>query len=334
MTETHEDRLDSLARPATLAVIDDLERAGILNRSATRTARRHVLSQRQWLLWADRLLFALGLVLLLAGLACLVAANWQSMTGLKKIVLAALGLALTAGGAAWAKEGSLLRQGLLLAASTFVGVVFLVIGQVYQTGADAWELFALWAVLMSGFVVALPSAPMLAFHLTVLDTAYILYFEQVAQPSGANWPLFWCGLFVLQLGFYWGSFRIRQALWYKRLLLLACLSLAVTPVCFGIALWPSASGAFQDYIGPIVACVVGLPFAWRLYVQLADIRSFSLVVFALEAIVLTGIGRVMLEMPLFGYEIFLFGLILVFATGKAVAIIRKWHRRMEEHNHA
>ncbi len=329
MTDSKQQQTDPLLRPTCVAVVDDLERAGLFSGAAARMARQQALPERHWLVWADRLLFGLGLALILAGIACFVAANWQNMTGLTKIGLAAFGVAGSSIGSAWAPKDSLVRHGLLIAACAFVGVLFLVIGQVYQTGADAWELFALWAVLMSGYVIAMPSAPILTFHLAVLDTAYILYYEQVADPAGADWPIFWVGLFLLQLGFYWSAFRIQHTHWYKQLLTVACLALMVTPVCFGIGLWPDASGPIVDYLGPIIACALGLPLGWKFFLRQRDIGAFALVVFAVESVLLTGIGRCMLEIPLLGYQIFLFGIVLVLATGKSVAIIRQQHKRME-----
>jgi uncharacterized membrane protein len=65
---------------------------------------------------------------------------------------------------------------LLLAASTLVGVYIAVFGQIYQTGADSYELFTGWAFLI---------------------------FPWVALGRFMPLWIFWLGLLNLALGFYW-----------------------------------------------------------------------------------------------------------------------------------
>ena len=43
---------------------------------------------------------------------------------------------------------------MLTGCSVLVGALLAVYGQVYQTGADAWQLFAGWAALIAGWAVA------------------------------------------------------------------------------------------------------------------------------------------------------------------------------------
>jgi uncharacterized membrane protein len=73
-----------------------------------------------------------------------IAANWQDLGRMGRFVLlqGAL-LAAIAGAAAMPKH----RAPLALAAFLCIGGLFAYFGQTYQTGADAWQLFALWAVL-------------------------------------------------------------------------------------------------------------------------------------------------------------------------------------------
>ena len=50
------------------------------------------------------------------------------------------------------KKSLLLQQLLLLAASLMTGALLALVGQVYQTGADSWQLFAIWSVLIVPWV--------------------------------------------------------------------------------------------------------------------------------------------------------------------------------------
>jgi hypothetical protein len=94
--------------------------------------------------WAPRAVAGLAAALIGLGLVFWVAANWQALGrfgrfALLQAVIAAMCL------------GALLRPAargpLGLLALLAIGGLFAYFGQTYQTGADPWQLFALWAVL-------------------------------------------------------------------------------------------------------------------------------------------------------------------------------------------
>ena len=70
-------------------------------------------------------------------------------------------LALSAVIAAWwpgACEATGVRRhgvgALLVLAGLFLGALLALLGQIYQTGADTWELFAWWALLLLPWALA------------------------------------------------------------------------------------------------------------------------------------------------------------------------------------
>ena len=80
------------------------------------------------------------------GLIFWVAANWDLLSraarfGLLQTVVVAMCLG------AWWKPAARAPLGLL--ALLGIGGLFAYFGQTYQTGADAWQLFALWAAMAS-----------------------------------------------------------------------------------------------------------------------------------------------------------------------------------------
>lgn len=75
------------------------------------------------------------------------AANWWGMAPALKIGLIDGLLLLCAVAAALSVPASFARSAWAVAGAVLSGVLFGVHGQVWQTGADAWELFALWAGL-------------------------------------------------------------------------------------------------------------------------------------------------------------------------------------------
>ena len=101
---------------------------------------------------ALRALTSIGAAGLFAfGLICWIAANWASFHRLTKLELVAGTLLVSALAAAVLPR---VRVPALLLATAAVGGLFALIGQTYPSGADAWQLFALWAALALPFALA------------------------------------------------------------------------------------------------------------------------------------------------------------------------------------
>ena len=132
--------------------------------------------------WAlDRLLGFLGCLLLALGVIFFFAFNWDDMHRLHKVALVLLVLSGFAGAALFLQAGSTLYRASLVGAALTTGAALAVVGQIYQTGADIWQLFASWAVLMLPWVLlARSTAGWLLFWL-VANLALALY---LAVPRG------------------------------------------------------------------------------------------------------------------------------------------------------
>ncbi len=116
-------------------------------------------------------------------------------------------------------------QCLLLAGTVFIGVFFAVFGQIYQTGADAWQLFALWALLMLGFVglSRFPGQWILQWSITGL--ALLLWMQQTIHWNyGEYWirglimALYTLGIWTLQI-LLTRRYRWLSVLWLRVLTL-------------------------------------------------------------------------------------------------------------------
>ncbi len=82
-------------------------------------------------------------------LVCLIAYNWEDLHRFARIALVATAFLVPCALAAVRGKTppDALQQALYLAAMLAAGGLFALIGQIYQTGADTWQLFALWAAL-------------------------------------------------------------------------------------------------------------------------------------------------------------------------------------------
>jgi uncharacterized membrane protein len=71
---------------------------------------------------------------------------------------------------------------LVLCASVLIGVFWAVFGQIYQTGADAYNLFEVWSLMILGFAIIADFAPLWAVWLAVTNTFIVLYWQQAVVP--------------------------------------------------------------------------------------------------------------------------------------------------------
>lgn len=97
----------------------------------------------EWRKFLIPLLSLLGLLSLVAGAVFFVAWNWANMPKMAKFALAELLIVALAVVVWWRWYDGLARSALLAAGLSF-GALFALYGQIYQTGADSWELFRAW----------------------------------------------------------------------------------------------------------------------------------------------------------------------------------------------
>ncbi|MFP2907610.1 DUF2157 domain-containing protein [Pyxidicoccus sp. 3LFB2] len=199
------DLLDLDATPERLRV---LANAGILPPQALERALHLSVaspSRPEWRSFLSTALMALGTLLVLAGVIYFFAYNWADLHRFGKLGLIAVAVAGTAV-AAWRLGEGLAGQFSLLASAVLVGALLAVYGQAYQTGADPYELFLGWAVLILPWVALARFAPLWQFLLVLLDTGVILFWAQVldGDEDTASWLAVALGLLN---GFAWATYE-------------------------------------------------------------------------------------------------------------------------------
>lgn len=115
------------------------------------TAYQHILyycavkpSLAGWRSFLRVFLTFLGLLSLVAGTVFFIAWNWAAMPKMSKFLLAELFIVALAVVVWWRWYDVVARMALLAVGLSFGGL-FALYGQVYQTGANSWELFYIWA---------------------------------------------------------------------------------------------------------------------------------------------------------------------------------------------
>jgi|GEM_PF-278377 len=170
--------------------------------SSARAPQTHS-DARRWQLLGNRLLAFLGAALLAAALIFFFAYNWADLHRFAKFAVGFVAFGTAVSFALFSSKrrnvtamtrdsvrdrehaprmevGSVPRAA-LFAAALCIGALLALIGQVYQTGADLWELFALWALLIIPFALLARSVETWLLWLGVANTALILWLNQTGR---------------------------------------------------------------------------------------------------------------------------------------------------------
>ncbi len=100
----------------------------------------------RWRKFLSLLMLAAGTLLAGSGVIFFFAYNWNGLPALVRFAIVEA-LLIAGFAVAWLRQGLVARAALFFAA-LMTGALFALIGQTYQLGADPWQLFAIWAVLI------------------------------------------------------------------------------------------------------------------------------------------------------------------------------------------
>jgi uncharacterized membrane protein len=199
-----------------------------------------------WLRFVEQLLLWLGAVLIAAGVGFFVAYNWQDLGRFEKLALVE-GLVVTAlAVVVWKGLDGAAGKAALFGATLLVGALLALVGQIYQTGADTFELFAAWGLAIVPWALVARFAPLWVLWLGIANLAIVLYYSTfhglfglLFGPERLLWVLFAFNTAALVLweslaaaGIRWLSGR-----WAPRLLALVSGGLATA-----LAIWDLVDG--------------------------------------------------------------------------------------------
>ena len=232
--------------PADRGLVEALYVNGKLTKEARDYALALLYPRREWELWTARLLLAFGAALVLAGVIYFFAFNWAKIPPAVKLAAIEIALIGCLAGACYYSLKKLSGQVWLLAASVLVGVFLAVFGQIYQTGADAWQLFALWSVLVLGWASISAFAAHWLLWLALANISLWLWWEQAAVPGREMGSLIfiWLALLngaALALREYFTlckGYTCLAGRWTRLLLTVAILAIMLQPMLTWLIVYP------------------------------------------------------------------------------------------------
>lgn len=144
-------------------------------------------NSRNWYAFIDKTLLILGGLSLAFSLMFFVAYNWNDIGKFAKFGLVQFAI-IGAIGCYWKLGADKLSAKVsLLVGAILVGVLLALYGQTYQTGADPWQLFFSWALLLIPWALLGRFAAIWVVWLLLVNLSLVLYHQTI---RGAFWLLF------------------------------------------------------------------------------------------------------------------------------------------------
>lgn len=277
----------------------------------------------QWRRFLNLLLPALGVSFMVSGILFFFAYNW---TDLNKFAKLGMIEALLVGAVAlvlFTRWNLPIKQIILTGASFLVGALFAVYGQIYQTGANAYDFFLGWTLFVTLWAIASGYPPLWLVWIGLVNITIYLYGKQTDIVDEGmrvllnNSHTLLCALAVIVAEALYASGRMRKrTVWFVNAVALAALACATANAINSI-LTSYEQGAVTLPIA-LVLFAAGLCFGFRKR-QLFYISTIPFcALLMLEALLLQ-----VLEKSINAGVILLLGLVLIAGTTALTALIIK-----------
>ncbi len=330
-------RDEILKSPMKSSLIESLYDAQVIDAHVRDEAISYVQPSLNWRYWIDKFLLFLGAALVLAGIIFFFAFNWEKMARSVKFGIIEAGIIACIAAVFIIGRQTLTGKVFLFCASVLIGVFLAVFGQIYQTGADSYEMFLAWALLIFGWVVISKFAPLWLFWLAIVNICIGLYWNQILIPGlKAYDDVMWLVLSLIDIIalvlYFLGRYRDIEWLktdWYYRLI-------------YGFILYYLSAGAIQYIVNELhssvflllMFVVFGLISVWFFRFKVPDIVALTLAGFSFCVILLTQIGYYFFKgnhaQWIESLLAFLFGLVVIAVCSLVIYVLLKISRSIEK----
>jgi len=129
----------------------------------------------RWLAFLNQLCLWAGSIALSLAVLFFIAFNWSAFGKFGKFILLETSIVIAVGAFLWVKKSTLLAKASITVASILVGVLLALFGQTYQTGADPWQLFLVWACFIIPWAIASRFSVLLLMSTILINVSLLLY---------------------------------------------------------------------------------------------------------------------------------------------------------------
>lgn len=139
--------------------------------------------KKQWKQFLSIFLLAAGVGFTVAGIIFFFAYNWEGLPKFAKLGIVQTLLVASVLLTVFTRWNILIKQIILTGATFLVGTLFAVFGQIYQTGADAYDLFLGWTLFTILWAFAIRFTPLWLTFIGLLCTTIWLYTMQIVPDN-------------------------------------------------------------------------------------------------------------------------------------------------------
>lgn len=282
-------------------------------------------SKSEWVSFLKLLFLSLGSGLMCAGVIFFFAFNWDELHKFVKLVIAIVLLLGSILPVLFLRLKPLYSNILLTVSSVLVGVSFSIYGQIYQTGADAFDFFLAWSIFVALWAFSTRFAPIWVVFLTLTTLTISLYFDQMHSYREEDLLML-----VLSAKFTGIYFTIRGVehykkqdvfpLWFDHLLQLT------TVIIFTAAAQWSIFASY-DWIYGLPTAILGIGFGFYLFnrgLKQKNILSVSIIPFSLMWILSVFLIDVSLEIPMVLLLVVLNATFMVVFIKQLLNLLNQW----------
>lgn len=276
--------------------------------------------KESWQKFFRLFIISLGVGFTVAGIVFFFAYNWADLHKFVKIGLTQGILVAATIVALLPKINENIRNVILTGASVLVGVLFAVFGQIYQTGANAYDFFLAWTIFVTIWVLVSKFSPLWLLYLVLINTTFILYSQQVAKD--------WSEVFICFLLFIINTVVLISTIyfakketpnWFLNTVTLASIIYATIGIVIGI---------FDKYqtTFPILILLTAIVFALGIWHGLKTKSGFYLSVIPFSLIIIVSALLIKIsdgEMMFLLVSLFIIGSV-TFTIKNLIDIQKKW----------
>ena len=153
---------------------------------------------------------------------------------------------------------------LFFVVSVLIGGLFALVGQTYQTGADVWQLFAVWTLCQLPFLLLFPNVASALLFAATANVAFYLFNEQNSHNSMCYAVLINAGLLVISELFSKAFHDQHWRILPKVFLVLTFASLFGLIVIYDMYFYAYAWGELGR--SPLSSLIIAIPALITLYV--------------------------------------------------------------------
>lgn len=325
--------------PANRRLIEELSSHQIISAEAREYGLELLYPAKNWGLWAARLLLVLGVALILSGIVYFFAFNWAKITPAMKLSSIEMAIFICLAVSFFYGLQKLSGKILLLSASVLVGVFLAVFGQIYQTGADAYSLFLMWALLILPWVLISDFAALWSVWLVISNIFLILYWDQAISPAHETEMMIFSYLALFNALFlglreYFSTQGLHwlEDQWTRVVLVLPILGYILIPA-IAFIIEPGAATS-SIILGALLSVLIHATFYLLYRYKLPDMWGLATTLLSvciiLESAIFKGITEIFNDADAIGY--LLMGCITLGIFTLAIIKLRFIAKEMEENN--